>query len=179
MALEAAASAVAALVEDGSLVGSSQFAVLFFFPANLAYPRSVLIPNYETLLNFTTMLRGLLLTSFFLVVSFLSGYSQSVEVHQDSLCFYSSQCPTPVSGFFTPSGTADNLNSVTDSIIVQVFWGDGSNSIDTVELFEAGTADYWSSYFNHTYNFAGINSPMVVATSLTNHVDTGYATQSA
>ncbi len=106
-------------------------------------------------------------------LAFNVSAQQSVTVLTDSLLVYTNQCPTPVTAYFSPFGEADNYNSTTDSIDIEVFWGDGTSDVETVQLFEAGVTDFWySNGFTHTYNMAGTFFPYVIATAPNNIADT-------
>lgn len=112
-------------------------------------------------------------TSIVFLLSLQSLTAQyDVEINTDSLGFYSATCPTPVTGTININGEADNYNSASDSIRIQVLWGDGTSSLDTVQLYEAGTTDYFYSNFQHTYTLPGTYFIRIIATAPNALVDT-------
>jgi len=110
-----------------------------------------------------------------MLITLLNGsvYAQQmVQIYPDTGVFSWTTCPTPVSGVLNFSGLAANYNPATDSIVVDVAWGDGTISSDTVPLIESGVIDDWDAYFTHTYTIAGTYVPMIVATAPNGIADT-------
>ena len=107
------------------------------------------------------------ISSFLLVFTLLlapfAKAQQNIIIEEDSIGYSSVSCPLPATGSINISGTADNFNSATDSIGLIMFWGDGTTSLDSVALVEAGTTDYFYGSFAHTYTLAGTYHQQLVA----------------
>lgn len=106
------------------------------------------------------------------LVALGASAQQTVEIYTDSLYIWGNPCPTPSLATLNVNGDADNYNSVTDSVDVTVFWGDGTSDMQTVQLWEAGVTDFFYGSFNHSYTLAGTYYQQIVATMPNNLADT-------
>jgi uncharacterized repeat protein (TIGR01451 family) len=122
--------------------------------------------NQSTLLS-----RSLALLTFLATINFANA-QQSIEIYPDSNQFTYAHCTVPSTGSGSISGGADNFNSATDSIGIEIFWGDGSSSLDSVGLSEGGTTDYFYHNYTHTYTIAGTYFLFATATAANGIADT-------
>jgi len=122
--------------------------------------------NQSTLLS-----RSFALLTFLATINFATA-QQSIEIYPDSNQFNYANCTVPSTGSGSISGGADNFNSATDSIGIEIFWGDGSSSLDSVGLSEGGTTDYFYHNYTHTYTIAGTYFLFATATAANGIADT-------
>ncbi|MGB3075146.1 MAG: hypothetical protein WBB36_07485, partial [Chitinophagales bacterium] len=94
-----------------------------------------------------------------------------IQYADDSL--YSSHCPIPLMLPFQLSGQCSGYNYLTDSIEINVNFGDGSDTLFKVNIIPSFDIDYFSAYFfKHKYLFAGSYSVAYVATGPDGNADT-------
>jgi uncharacterized repeat protein (TIGR01451 family) len=83
-------------------------------------------------------------------------------------------CNPPVDISCVSYGNTTGYNSLTDSLDIHVFFGDGQDSIFTVAIYESGGIQYWYAEHVHSYS-AGTFNWMVIATGPDGMADTVYA----
>lgn len=80
-------------------------------------------------------------------------------------------CPPPISLGVDVYGEVTGYNALTDSIDVQYFWDDGTNTTVRVNIQDF-TLDYFYASAMHTYTSAGIYDVMAIATGPDGNADT-------
>jgi len=84
---------------------------------------------------------------------------------------YNNVCPVPVSLDLMLFGTATGYSSF-DNVGINVFWGDGTSTLDSTSLGWSGDTFYFTK--NHVYSFAGNFTAMVIAAGPDQAADTTY-----
>lgn len=87
-------------------------------------------------------------------------------------------CPTPVTTYLYAYGQTTGYDDLTDSIELEIFWGDGTSNSFMVDLVDGGGFDYFYSdsllggILEHTYLLPGNYTPMIIATGPDGNADT-------
>jgi uncharacterized repeat protein (TIGR01451 family) len=117
-----------------------------------------------------TKLLALLASAWMLMMCTTSAKAQTtVTIGWASDSSWMNNCPLPATIDFMLSGSATGYNYLTDSIDVQVFFGDGNDTTFTVPI---GSTDYFWGYIQHTYTTAGLFSVDYIATGVDGNDDT-------
>lgn len=101
----------------------------------------------------------------------LNAQTTSINIQQFSDSMMTSYCPAPVNVYLYTYGQASGYN-ITDSVNVQVDFGDGSTYTNKVDIPQNW---FWDSP-THTYNFAGTFSLRCIVTGPDLKADTAYYT---
>lgn len=90
---------------------------------------------------------------FILILNLKSQTPQvKITVFQDSIYPHTLCQTAPVFSWVMCSGTANGLNTLTDSLIGKMEWGDGSIYMDTIPFINTTNGIWFDSYWNQFYH---------------------------